>query len=173
MACDLLLASKYLITSLASWMCNMFILMLRFIPALASTQLLCLIYMSATIGSQTDYLGGEVGFDTASSSLTKYNAEIGFNKADFSVALVLGEYTSYLRPHGESNHIRWCIFSIGSSYSLDPFTTVKARLSNNGKAGMVVQSEWRPKSLITLSAEYDSKAVTSLPRLGLALSLKP
>uniref|UniRef100_A0A0D2ZUY3 Mitochondrial outer membrane protein porin 4 n=1 Tax=Brassica oleracea var. oleracea TaxID=109376 RepID=A0A0D2ZUY3_BRAOL len=103
--------------------------------------------------SQTICLGGEVGFDTASSLLTKYNAGIGFNKPDFFAALMF--------------------FTIGSSYSLDPFTTVKARLSNNGKAGMVVQSEWRPKSLVTLSDEYDSKAVTCSPELGLVLALKP
>ncbi|KAL0646819.1 hypothetical protein Bca4012_045110 [Brassica carinata] len=92
-----------------------------------------------------------------SSLLTKYNAGIGFNKPDFFAALMF---------HDNS-------FTIGSSYSLDPFTTVKARLSNNGKAGMVVQSEWRPKSLVTLSDEYDSKAVTCSPELGLVLALKP
>ncbi|KAH0859861.1 hypothetical protein HID58_088122 [Brassica napus] len=116
-----------------------------------------LLDLSATIGSQTICLGGEVGFDTASSLLTKYNAGIGFNKPDFFAALMF---------HDNS-------FTIGSSYSLDPFTTVKARLSNNGKAGMVVQSEWRPKSLVTLSDEYDSKAVTCSPELGLVLALKP
>lgn len=48
-----------------------------------------LLDLSATIGSQTVCLGGEVGFDTASSLLTKYNAGIGFNKPDFSAALML------------------------------------------------------------------------------------
>ncbi|CAN7140134.1 hypothetical protein IGI04_040789 [Brassica rapa subsp. trilocularis] len=147
-----------------------------------------LLDLSASIGSQTVCLGGEVGFDTASSLLAKYNAGIGFNKPDFSAALMLedkgeslrGTYAHTVNPTTSvgaelirhfSSHDN--SFIIGSSYSLDPFTTVKARLSNNGKAGMVVQSEWRPKSLITLSAEYDSKAVTSSPRLGLALALKP
>ncbi|KAF8093802.1 hypothetical protein N665_0377s0014 [Sinapis alba] len=147
-----------------------------------------LLDLSATIGSQTVSLGGEVGFDTASSSLTKYNAGISFNKPDFSAALMLedkGEslratYVHTVNPTTSvgaelirrfTNHAN--SFTIGSSYSVDPFTTVKTRLSNNGKAGMVVQREWRPKSLITLSAEYDSKAVNSSPRVGLALALKP
>ncbi|KAG2333272.1 hypothetical protein Bca4012_017078 [Brassica carinata] len=147
-----------------------------------------LLDLSATIGSQTVSLGGEVGFDTASSSLTKYNAGIGFNKPDFSAALMLedkGEslratYVHTVNPTTSvgaelirrfTNHAN--SFTIGSSYSVDPFTTVKTRLSNNGKAGMVIQREWRPKSLITLSAEYDSKAVTSSPRVGLAIALKP
>ncbi|KAG2310789.1 hypothetical protein Bca52824_022346 [Brassica carinata] len=101
-----------------------------------------LLELSATNGSQTLCLGGEVSVDTASSSLNQFSS------------------------HKNS-------FTIGSSYSLGPFTTVKDRLSNNGKAGMVVQSEWRMKSPVTLSAEYDSKAVTSSPRHGLALALKP
>lgn len=147
-----------------------------------------LLDLSATIGSQTLCLGGEVSFDTASSTLTKYNAGIGLNKPDFSAALVLEDKGESLRAtyvhtvnpttsvgaemirrFSDDNNS----FSIGSSHSVDPLTTVKARFSNSGKAGMVVQREWRPKSLITVSAEYESKAVTSSPRFGLALALKP
>ncbi|CAF2331681.1 unnamed protein product [Brassica rapa] len=114
-----------------------------------------LLDLSANIGSQTVCLGGEIGFKTASSLLTKYNAGVGFNKPDFSAALMLikGRVYEGLTPHTVnpttsvgaelirhfSSHDN--SFTIGSSYSLDPFTTVKARLSNNGKAGMVVQSE--------------------------------
>ncbi|ESQ42653.1 hypothetical protein EUTSA_v10014362mg [Eutrema salsugineum] len=147
-----------------------------------------LLDLSATIGSQAVCLGGEVGFDTASSSLTKYNAGIGFNKPNFSAALILEDKGESLRAtyvhtvnptisvgaelirrfSNDNNS-----FTIGSSHSVDRFTTVKTRLSTSGKAGMVAQREWRPKSLITFSAEYDSKAVASSPRFGLALVLKP
>lgn len=48
-----------------------------------------LLDLSANIGSQTVCLGGEIGFKTASSLLTKYNAGVGFNKPDFSAALML------------------------------------------------------------------------------------
>ncbi|KAG2297285.1 hypothetical protein Bca52824_043954 [Brassica carinata] len=136
-----------------------------------------LLDLSATIGSQTVSLGGEVGFDTASSSLTKYNAGISFNKPDFSAALMLED-------KGESLRATYV-------HTVNPTTSVGAelirRFSNHANsftiglllrgffynAGMVVQREWRPKSLITLSAEYDSKAVNSSPRVGLALALKP
>ncbi|KAJ6330850.1 hypothetical protein OIU76_009446 [Salix suchowensis] len=46
-----------------------------------------LLELSAAIGSGNLSLGGEVGFDTASSSFIKYNAGIGMNKPDFSAAL--------------------------------------------------------------------------------------
>ncbi|MCD7448780.1 hypothetical protein HAX54_045994 [Datura stramonium] len=64
-------------------------------------------------------------------------------------------------------------FSIGSSHKVDPLTSVKTRFSDNGKVAMLCQREWRPKSLITFSAEYDMKARNSVPKLGLALALKP
>lgn len=48
-----------------------------------------LLEFSAAIGTKELSLGGEVGFDTASASFTKYNAGIGFNKPDFSAGLIL------------------------------------------------------------------------------------
>lgn len=44
---------------------------------------------SAAIGSKDLSLGGEVGFDTASASFIKYNAGIGLNRPDYSLALLL------------------------------------------------------------------------------------
>lgn len=64
-------------------------------------------------------------------------------------------------------------FTIGSSHLLDPLTVVKTRLSDGGKVAVQFQREWRPKSLVTVSAEYDSKAINSAPKMGLAIALKP
>ena len=64
-------------------------------------------------------------------------------------------------------------FSIGSVHKIDPLTTVKTRFFDNGKISMLCQREWRAKSLVTVSAEYDSKSINSTPKLGLAVALKP
>lgn len=64
-------------------------------------------------------------------------------------------------------------FSIGSAHKVDSLTSLKTRFSDNGKVAMLYQREWRPKSLVTFSAEYDTKAKSSVPKLGLALALKP
>lgn len=64
-------------------------------------------------------------------------------------------------------------FTIGSSHVVDPTTSVKTRLSDNGKVGMLCQREWRPKSLVTFSAEYDTKATNTASKFGIALALKP
>ncbi|CAL5414647.1 unnamed protein product [Camellia sinensis] len=37
--------------------------------------------------------------------------------------------------------------TIGTQHSLDPLTTVKARVNNTRKASALIQHEWRPKSL--------------------------
>ena len=64
-------------------------------------------------------------------------------------------------------------FTLGSAHAIDPNTMVKTRFSDSGKAALLWQREWRPKSLVTVSAEYDSKALNSSPKIGLALALKP
>ncbi|GLT36060.1 hypothetical protein SLA2020_104650 [Shorea laevis] len=144
--------------------------------------------LSAAIGSKDLALGGEIGFDTASASFTKYNAGIGFNKPDFSAALFLTDkgqalkasYIHSVNPFtsiaAEMTH-RFSTyensFIIGSSHAVDPLTVVKTRFSNNGKAALLCQHEWRPKSLITVSTEYDSKSINAAPKMGLTLALKP
>lgn len=149
-----------------------------------------LLELSATIGSKDLSLGGEIGFDTASSLLTKYNAGISFNKPDFSAALLLTDKGQTLKATyihdvksssgtmvaAELTHRFSTLensFTLGSAHSIDPHTVVKTRFSDSGKAALIWQREWRPKSLITFSGEYDSKASSAAPKFGLALALKP
>ncbi|KAB2604844.1 mitochondrial outer membrane protein porin 4 [Pyrus ussuriensis x Pyrus communis] len=149
-----------------------------------------LLELSGTIGSKDLSLGAEIGFDTTSSLLTKYNAGISFNKPDFSAALLLMDKgqtlkASYIHAVDSLNGTTVAAelthrfstyensFTLGSSHVIDPFNVVKTRFSDNGKAGLLWQREWRPKSLITVSTEYDSKALNASPKVGLALALKP
>ncbi|KAK2412592.1 hypothetical protein P8452_72943 [Trifolium repens] len=147
--------------------------------------------LSAAVGSKDISMGAEVGFNTTSASFTKYNAGIAFNKPDFSATLMLADkgealkasYIHYVdRPDGltvaaelahrlSSSENR---FTIGTSQLIDPKTVLKTRFSDDGKAAFQCQRAWRPNSLITLSAEYDSTKIFGSPaKFGLALSLKP
>lgn len=63
--------------------------------------------------------------------------------------------------------------TLGAQHALDPLTTVKARINNFGKANALIQHEWRPKSLVTVSSEVDTKALDKTAKFGLALALKP
>lgn len=64
-------------------------------------------------------------------------------------------------------------FTVGASYAIDPMTVMKMRLNNYGKLGALLQHELKPKSTLTISGEFDTKALDKNPRFGLALALKP
>ncbi|KAG0484410.1 hypothetical protein HPP92_008489 [Vanilla planifolia] len=146
--------------------------------------------LAAATGTREFCIGAEIGFDSTNATFTKYNAGIGYNQHDFSAALILADkgetlkasYIHFLDPLNKSavaaemSHLRkTCenIFTIGTSHALDPLTLVKARISNNSKVAVLCQHEWRPKSLVTVSAEYDPRAVISPSRVGVSLALKP
>lgn len=149
-----------------------------------------LLEIAGAIGSKDVAIGGEIGFDTTSSSFTKCNAGIIFNQPDFSAALMLTDrgqtlkasYIHTINPvtgtevAAEMIHRLSSLdnsFSIGSIHKVDPKTLVKTRFSDNGKVAILSQREWRPKSLVTVSAEYDTKAISVGPKLGLAIALSP
>ncbi|KAI3874982.1 hypothetical protein MKW98_019555 [Papaver atlanticum] len=145
--------------------------------------------LAATLGTKDFCIGAEVGFDSTTATLTKYNAAVGLNTPDFSAGLVLADKGEALRASyihavnpvtgatiaAEMTH-RFSTyknsFTIGSSYPLDPSTVVKTRYCDNGKISMLCQHEWRPKSLVTVSAEYDRNNIDPT-KFGLALTLKP
>ena len=64
-------------------------------------------------------------------------------------------------------------FTVGGSYAVDRLTTVKAKLNNHGNLGALLQHEIVPKSLLTISGEFETKALDKTPKFGLALALKP
>ncbi|CAO2822999.1 unnamed protein product [Amaranthus hypochondriacus] len=142
---------------------------------------------NASIGNEELSMGGEMAFDTASASFTKYNAGLSLNKHDFSAAVMLMDKgqtlkVSYFHNVNPSTAVATEMihrlssyenrFKIGSSHTINPITLVKTRYSDDGKVGMLWQHEWRPKSLVTFSAEYDTKAKNS-SKFGVALALKP
>ncbi|EEE58291.1 hypothetical protein OsJ_09329 [Oryza sativa Japonica Group] len=149
-----------------------------------------LIELAATIGTNELSAGAEVGFDSTSASVTKYNSGICYNKHDFSAAVLLADKgetlkASYIHTFNETNgatvaaevthklKTKENYFTIGSSHAIDSSTLLKTRFSNGGKVGVLCQHEWRPKSTVSISAEYDPKVVSSPSRFGVAIALKP
>lgn len=146
--------------------------------------------VSATIGAQGVAFGAEVAFDTASKAFTKYGAALSLTKPSYVASLILENKGDSLRAsymHHIDEKQKICvvneftrkfssnenIVTVGGSYALDNQTTVRARLNNNGKLGALLQHELKPKSILTLSGEFDTKAMEQHPKFGLALALKP
>lgn len=144
---------------------------------------------TATLGTQTFAIGAEAGYETASGSFTKYNAGISVTKPDSSASIILADKgdtlkASYVHHSDQLNRAGVAeitrnfstnenTFTVGASYAVDPLTVVKARLNNHGRLGALLQHELKPKSILTISGEFDTKALDKNPRFGLALALKP
>uniref|UniRef100_A0A0D9YB37 Uncharacterized protein n=1 Tax=Oryza glumipatula TaxID=40148 RepID=A0A0D9YB37_9ORYZ len=148
-----------------------------------------MVNLSGVFGSKELSVGVDVAFDTATSNFTKYNAALSLTNSDLIASLHLNNHgdtliASYYHlvkhhsntavgaelSHSFSRNESTLIF--GSQHSLDPHTTVKARFNNYGMASTLVQHEWRPKSLITISGEVDTKAIEKSTKVGLSLVLK-
>ncbi|EEF45012.1 mitochondrial outer membrane protein porin of 34 kDa [Ricinus communis] len=143
---------------------------------------------SGVIGTNVVSLGTELSFDTKSGNFTKCNAGFSYSNADLIASLTLNDkgdslkasYYQIVNPvHAVGAEVSHSFstnentITLGSQHALDPLTTMKTRVNNFGKASALFQHEWRPKSFITVSAEVDTKAIESNPKIGLALALKP
>jgi len=145
---------------------------------------------SGVMGTNVASLGTDVSFDTKSGNFTKCNAAASFRNADLVASLTLNDkgdslIASYYHTvnlvtntavgaevtHSFSTNEN--TITLGTQHALDPLTTVKARVNNFGKTSALIQHEWRPKSLFTISGEVDTKAIDKTAKIGLALALKP
>ncbi|KAK8484350.1 hypothetical protein V6N11_049624 [Hibiscus sabdariffa] len=149
-----------------------------------------LVNFSGVVGNNFVTVGTDLSFDTASGNLTKLNAGLNFTHSDLIASLALNDkgdtlnasYYHIVSPltntavgaeltHSFSSNEN--TLTIGTQHALDPLTTVKARVNNFGRASALIQHEWRPKSLITISGEVDTTAIEKSAKVGLALALKP
>ncbi|XP_065874970.1 mitochondrial outer membrane protein porin 2 [Euphorbia lathyris] len=146
--------------------------------------------LSATIGTPTIAFGAEAGYDTTSGKFTKYTAGISVSKPDSYASILFGDkgdsikaaYVHHLDQTKKSAAVAEIsrkfstnenTFTVGGSYAVDYMTVVKAKLNNHGKLGALLQHEVIPKSLVTVSGEFDTKALDKHPKFGFAFALKP
>ncbi|GAA0151118.1 voltage-gated ion channel [Lithospermum erythrorhizon] len=149
-----------------------------------------IVNFSGVLGTKVVALGTDISFDTKSGAFTKCNAGLSFTNSDLIASLTLndkGDSLSASYYHTVSPLTNTAVgaevthsfstnentITVGSQHALDMLTTLKARVNNYGKASGLIQHEWRPKSLFTISAEVDTKSIEKSAKFGLALALKP
>lgn len=149
-----------------------------------------IVNFSGVAGNHNATFGTDVSFDTASGNFTKYNAAISYTTADLVASLMLNDKGETIKASyfhtvsplsntvvgAEITHsfpTNENTLTIGTQHALDPLTSVKARVDNFGKASALMQHEWRPRSVITISGEVDTRAIEKSAKIGLALALKP
>lgn len=149
-----------------------------------------IVNFSGVVGNHKAAFGTDISFDTATGNFTKCNAGASFTTYDLIASLLLNDkgetvtasYYHIVSPlsstavgaeltHSFSTNEN--TLTIGTQHMLDPLTSVKARLNNFGKASALIQHEWRPKSLITISGEVDTRAIEKSAKVGIAVALKP
>ncbi|KAH1064251.1 hypothetical protein J1N35_029238 [Gossypium stocksii] len=149
-----------------------------------------LVSFSGVIGNDCVSVGTDLSFDTASGNFIKLNAGLNITHSDLVASMTLNDkgdtftasYYHIVSPltntavgaeltHSFSSNEN--TLTIGTQHALDPLTTVKARMNNYGRASALIQHEWRPKSLFTISGEVDTRAIEKSAKVGLALALKP
>ncbi|KAK9164327.1 hypothetical protein Syun_005229 [Stephania yunnanensis] len=146
--------------------------------------------MSATIGTPSFAVGAEAGYETSLGTFSKYNAGISVINADYNASIILADKgdtlkASYLHHFDQLKRNSTVAeitrrfstnentFTLGGSFAIDPHTTVKTRLNNHGRLGALLHHELKAKSILTISSEFDTKALDRHPRFGLSLALKP
>ncbi|KAK0581306.1 hypothetical protein LWI29_012358 [Acer saccharum] len=62
-------------------------------------------------------------------------------------------------------------FTVTGSCKVDQMTTLTARVNNHGKLNTLLLHKIRRKFSLSISGEFDTKALDKVPRIGLALAL--
>ncbi|KAG8091468.1 hypothetical protein GUJ93_ZPchr0012g19399 [Zizania palustris] len=145
---------------------------------------------SGTVGGQGLSFGAEGGYDTATGKFTKYSAGLGITKPEYHAAFILADQGDAIKVSGlyhfdekqkaaavaeltRKLSTNESTLTVGGMYAVDHQTIVKAKLNNTGKLATLLQHEVKPKSLLTISGEFDTKALDRPPKFGVALALKP
>ncbi|GFP78902.1 mitochondrial outer membrane protein porin 2 [Phtheirospermum japonicum] len=111
---------------------------------------------SFTLGTPTFALGAEAGYETSSGDTIKASYIHFLDQLKRSAAV--GEITRKFSTNENT-------FTVGGSYAIDDLTLVKVKLNNHGTLGAVLQHEVIRKSLVTISSEFDTKALDKTPSL--------
>lgn len=143
---------------------------------------------SMCTGSSSFVLGADCGYDTAKSAMTKYNLGAGYTAEDFSVAIFFMDKAdtikaSYCHKMSSSASIgaevqrrlskKETTFTIGGLTKLDGGALAKVKVDNHGICSMLYQQELRPKTVATMSAQFDMKTLDKNAKVGMNLAIKP
>ncbi|CAN0863724.1 Mitochondrial outer membrane protein porin 2 [Linum grandiflorum] len=146
--------------------------------------------VSVTAGTPAIAFGVEAAYSTSSGNFTKYNAGVGITNRDAYASVILGDkgdtmtasYTHHLDELKRSAAVGEIMrrfstnentFTVGGSYAIDNLTMFKGKLNNHGKLAALMQHEFIPQSVMTISGEVDTKALDKNPKFGISVVLKP
>ncbi|CAK7330149.1 unnamed protein product [Dovyalis caffra] len=146
------------------------------------------IQLSASVGTSSFAFGIQTEYNITSKQFREFDAGISMTKPNHEASITMGNKGDFLR----ASYIHYfdrkkkvaaaAVISrrfskkentliVGGSWIMDNLTTVKARFDYHGKMKMLLQHKIKPKSRLTVSSEFDTKAINKIPGIGLTLSL--
>jgi len=141
---------------------------------------------SVSTGVEGITLGGELGYDTKSSSVSKWAMGAQYSAGSSVLAAVLcdkGETVKASLAHELSGPYTVGVeavhklgpgttsFTLGGAAKLDG-ATVKAKVDSAGIASALLETEVQPKAVMTLSGSFDALNLEKQPKVGVALNVK-
>lgn len=64
-------------------------------------------------------------------------------------------------------------FTVAGSHKVDKMTTLKVKINNHGKFETLLSHKVKKQHSLSISSEFDVKALDKLPRIGLNLAVNP
>ncbi|PRQ22760.1 putative Porin domain-containing protein [Rosa chinensis] len=126
------------------------------------------IKFSAAVGSSSVALGMEAEFMTTSRCFSKCSAGINMKGLNCNASIILNaavvQFTQELSTKRST-------LTVGGSCAVDSHTAVKARLDDRGRLRTNLRYNFRPKSCLSISGEFNTKAVDRSPKIGLELAI--
>ncbi|KAL5787826.1 hypothetical protein ACOSP7_004775 [Xanthoceras sorbifolium] len=143
--------------------------------------------LSASIGNPTIALRMKAVCKTGC-GFTKYDAGIHAANPNRTASIILANKCDLLKASyvhrfhqpmkiavgaeiTRSFSIKENTFTVAGSCKVDRMTTLKVKVNNHGKLDTLFLHKIRPKFSLSISGEFDAKALNKFPRIGLALAL--
>jgi len=143
---------------------------------------------AAGVASYANWLvGGQVGFDTAKSKLTRSSIAVGYTSKDLTLHSFCVDGSQYGGSlHSKINkNLEGAVnvgytassnettFAIGAKLALDESSSVRAKVDNSSKVGLGYQHKLRPGVKLTLSSLIDAASFNAGGhKVGLAIDFE-
>ena len=142
--------------------------------------------LAAATGYKNLVLGGEAGYDTAKSAITKWNVGVGYHAADSQLAALLtdkGENVKLLVAHkvsttrsvgaevAKSLSGATTSFAVGTEQRLASGALLKFKIDSLGIASGLYEQRLATGEKVALSGQIDTLNLSKPPKMGFAVDL--
>ncbi|KAJ1566079.1 Mitochondrial porin [Nowakowskiella sp. JEL0078] len=143
----------------------------------------------AVVGSDGWLAGGEVAYEVSNARVTRYNAALGYTTPEYTVSLhannqlgafvasyfhrVAADIEAGARATWNKASDSAVNLEVGTKYTLDRSSFIKAKIDNSGRLGLGYTQTLRPGVKLSLGGLFDTaKLNDNSHKVGLALVLE-